>query len=107
MFSRSEIDLKCVFSSELTDVYQSFKKITITLGESLYPHPNLSSFSINSPPISITEIPHYAEYLATKYTQTPLSKTILKTYRQAGNMKGMFAVSDDFDASLEDLKDYM
>ncbi len=54
-----------------------------------------------------TEILHYAEYLATKYTQTPPSKTPPKTYRRAGNMKGMFTMSDDFDAPLEDLKYYI
>ncbi|MGF1519313.1 MAG: DUF2281 domain-containing protein [Nodosilinea sp.] len=28
-------------------------------------------------------------------------------YRRAGTMKGMFTMADDFDAPLEDLKDYM
>ncbi|PZV09335.1 MAG: hypothetical protein DCF32_02625 [Leptolyngbya sp.] len=28
-------------------------------------------------------------------------------YRQAGTMKGMFTMVEDFDAPLEDLKDYM
>jgi Protein of unknown function (DUF2281) len=30
-----------------------------------------------------------------------------RVYRQAGVTKGMFTMSDDFDAPLEDLKDYM
>jgi Protein of unknown function (DUF2281) len=57
------------------------------------------------PPDLQAEILHYAEYLATKYTQTP--ETSPKQYRQAGTMKGMFTMSDDFDAPLEDLKDYV
>jgi hypothetical protein len=54
-----------------------------------------------------TEIFHYAEYLATKYAQTAQPNTLPKTYRQAGTMKGMFTISADFDAPLEDLKDYV
>jgi hypothetical protein len=53
------------------------------------------------------EILHYAEYLAAKYTPAPQSETAPKIYRRAGTMKGMFTMSDDFDAPLEDLKDYM
>ena len=53
------------------------------------------------------EILHYAEYLAAKYTQTLPSENQPKKYRQAGTMKGMFIMSEDFDAPLEDLKDYM
>jgi hypothetical protein len=53
------------------------------------------------------EILHYAEYLATKYTQTLPSENQTQKYRQAGTMKGMFTMSEDFDAPLEDLKDYM
>jgi len=30
-----------------------------------------------------------------------------KKYRQAGTMKGMFTMAEDFDAPLEDFKDYM
>jgi Protein of unknown function (DUF2281) len=59
------------------------------------------------PPDLQTEILHYAEYLATKYTQILPSETQPQKYRQAGTMKGMFTMSDDFDAPLEDLKDYM
>lgn len=59
------------------------------------------------PPNLQIEILHYTEYLATKQTQTPPPETPPKKYRQAGTMKGMFAMADDFDAPLEDLKDYM
>lgn len=52
------------------------------------------------------EILHYAEYLAAKYTSSQAG-TQKQVYRQAGTMKGMFAMSEDFDAPLEDLRDYM
>lgn len=54
-----------------------------------------------------TEILHYAEYLAAKYAGKLPSETSPKKYRQAGTMKGMFTMIEDFDAPLEDLKDYM
>lgn len=54
-----------------------------------------------------TEILHYAEYLAAKYAETSPSETPAPKYRQAGTMKGMFTMANDFDAPLEDLKDYM
>ncbi len=57
------------------------------------------------PPALQTEILHYAEYLATQYSQTSPSEMAPKAYRQAGSMKGMFAMSDDFDAPLEDFKE--
>ncbi len=53
------------------------------------------------------EILHYAEYLGAKYTQALPSENQPQKYRQAGTMKGMFTMSKDFDAPLEDLKDYM
>ena len=53
------------------------------------------------------EILHYAEYLAAKYAKYSSTETSPKKYRQAGTMKGMFTMTDDFDAPLEDLKDYM
>jgi hypothetical protein len=59
------------------------------------------------PPAIQTEILNYAEYLATKYTQTPPAETSSHKYRQAGIMQGMFVMADDFDAPLEDFKDYM
>jgi Protein of unknown function (DUF2281) len=59
-------------------------------------------------PLSLqSEILNYAKYLATQYAQ-PLSSAIPpQKYRQAGTMKGMFHMADDFDEPLEDLKDYM
>ncbi len=57
------------------------------------------------PPLQ-TEILHYAEYLAAKHAALPQPETPPQTYRQAGTMKGMFKMAKDFDAPLEDLKDY-
>ena len=59
------------------------------------------------PPDLQAEILNYAEYLATKQTQAPPPETPPQKYRQAGTMKGMFTMAADFDAPLEDLKDYM
>ncbi len=54
-----------------------------------------------------SEILHYAEYLASRQTDKQQPELPPKKYRQAGAMKGMFTMSDDFDEPLEDLKDYM
>ncbi|NJM48493.1 MAG: DUF2281 domain-containing protein, partial [Alkalinema sp. RU_4_3] len=53
------------------------------------------------------EILHYAEYLATKHPPTNQSKTSPQKYRQAGSLQGKIILAADFDAPLEDLKDYM
>lgn len=52
------------------------------------------------------EILHYAEYLAAKYTSSQVIAQ-QNIHRRAGTMKGMFTMAEDFDAPLEDLKDYM
>jgi hypothetical protein len=52
------------------------------------------------------EVLHYAEFLAEKYV-TDIRATHPVKRRQAGTMKGMFVMSEDFDAPLEELKDYM
>jgi hypothetical protein len=59
------------------------------------------------PPNLQTEILHYAEYLAAKYSEPSSADTSTQKYRQAGTMKGMFTMAADFDAPLEDLQDYM
>jgi Protein of unknown function (DUF2281) len=59
------------------------------------------------PPSLQAEILHYAEYLVTKYAPPQSSEPLPQKYRQAGSMKGMITMADDFDAPLEDLKDYM
>lgn len=59
------------------------------------------------PPDLQTEILHYAEYLATKHAEVSPTDTSPQKYRQAGTMQGMFTMAEDFDAPLEDLKDYM
>jgi hypothetical protein len=53
-----------------------------------------------------TEVLHYIEFLAEKYakdtsTQKPPKK------RKAGALKGKIWMAEDFDAPLEDLKDYV
>jgi len=52
------------------------------------------------------EILHYAEFLAAKYAEPSPVDISPQKYRQAGTMKGMFTMAEDFDAPLEDLKDY-
>jgi hypothetical protein len=58
------------------------------------------------PPHLQTEILHYAEYLAAKYAEPSPANTSQK-YRQAGTMKGMFTMAEDFDTPPKDLKDYL
>ena len=53
------------------------------------------------------EVLHYAEYLAEKLSKTNSETSAPIKRRQAGTMAGMIVMSDDFDAPLEDLKDYM
>jgi hypothetical protein len=59
------------------------------------------------PPSLQAEVLNYAQYLASRYTSSQPSEPIPKKYRQAGTMRGMFTMADDFDAPIEDLKDYM
>ena len=57
-----------------------------------------------SPDLQV-EILHYAEYLASKQSDRQSPKIPPKKYRQAGAMKGMFTMADDFDELEEDLDD--
>ncbi len=53
-----------------------------------------------------TEVLHYIEFLAEKYAKdTPTDAPPKK--RKAGLLKGKIWMAEDFDAPLEDLKDYM
>lgn len=52
------------------------------------------------------EVLHYAEFLAANYAQIN-PPTIAPKRRQAGTMQGMFDMSGDFDAPLEDFQEYM
>jgi Protein of unknown function (DUF2281) len=55
-----------------------------------------------------TEVLHYAQYLATQHLQSLVpEQQSPRQYRQAGTLQGMFTMTDDFDAPLEDLKEYM
>ncbi|NJL99704.1 MAG: DUF2281 domain-containing protein [Synechococcaceae cyanobacterium RM1_1_27] len=69
--------------------------------------PQLIATLDNLPPDLQVEILHYAEYLAAQYAKISPPRTPAQTYRQPGTMKGMFVVAEDFDAPLEELKDYM
>jgi Protein of unknown function (DUF2281) len=53
------------------------------------------------------EVLHYAEFLVAKYKQVGSQETLPVKRRKAGTMEGLIIMSDDFDAPLEDLKDYM
>ncbi len=53
------------------------------------------------------EVLHYAEFLADKYSRGQPENILSTKRRQAGTMKGMIIMSDDFDEPLQDLKDYM
>jgi Protein of unknown function (DUF2281) len=54
-----------------------------------------------------TEVLHYAQYLAIQHLQLSEPEQPPTKYHQAGTLQGMFTMADDFDAPLEDLKDYM
>ncbi|NJK35274.1 MAG: DUF2281 domain-containing protein [Oscillatoriales cyanobacterium SM2_2_1] len=53
-----------------------------------------------------TEVLHYIEFLLEKYVEEPPPEAVPKK-RKAGLLKGKIWMADDFDAPLEDLKDYM
>jgi hypothetical protein len=53
-----------------------------------------------------TEVLHYVEFLLEKYVQES-SVELPQQKRKAGLLKGKIWMADDFDAPLEDLKDYM
>lgn len=52
------------------------------------------------------EVLHYIEFLKARYTK-PESQLSPPKKRQAGRLKGKIILAEDFDAPLEDLKDYM
>ena len=71
------------------------------------PSPELIA-TLNKLPESLQqEALHYAEFLAQKYATEQTQTSPPKKYRQAGTMQGLIVMSDDFDAPLEDLKDYL
>ena len=51
------------------------------------------------------EILHYVEFLLEKYTKSLSATTPLKK-RKAGLLKGKIWIADDFDAPLEEFKNY-
>ena len=54
-----------------------------------------------------TEVIHYIEFLLDKHAKVASEKEKSKKKRKAGLLKGKIWMSDDFDAPLEELKDYM
>lgn len=55
------------------------------------------------------EVLHYVEFLVAKYANHEVAINPPQKKRQAGMMKGTFILplADDFDAPLEDFKEYM
>jgi hypothetical protein len=51
------------------------------------------------------EVLDFVGYLLFKYQQKPLEKP--KKKPKFGSAKGMYIIADDFDAPLDDFKDYM
>ena len=54
-----------------------------------------------------TEVLHYIEFLLEKYAKVLPQEETLNKKLEAGLLKGKVWMSDDFDAPLEDLQDYM
>jgi hypothetical protein len=56
-----------------------------------------------------TEVLHYIEFLIEKQAKNSTQEKPTKKRRVAGTMKGMFVLPlpDDFDESLEDIKEYV
>lgn len=54
-----------------------------------------------------TEVLHYIEFLLEKYAKPSRPKELPRKKRRAGLLKGKIWMADDFDAPLEDFKDYM
>ncbi|NER51882.1 MAG: DUF2281 domain-containing protein [Symploca sp. SIO1A3] len=54
-----------------------------------------------------TEVLHYIEFLVEKYAKALPQEETFNKKRKAGLLKGKVWMSDDFDAPLEDFKDYM
>ncbi|MFG3817552.1 type II toxin-antitoxin system VapB family antitoxin [Limnothrix redekei] len=53
-----------------------------------------------------TEVLHYIEFLLEKYAHQPAAPAPAKK-RKAGLLKGKIWMADDFDAPLEDFKNYV
>lgn len=53
------------------------------------------------------EVLHYIEFLSERYLEKRSEPEVQQKNRQAGLLKGKIWMTDDFDAPLEDLKDYM
>lgn len=55
-----------------------------------------------------TEVLHYVEFLSERYAKAEVNDLVSKKKRGGlGSLKGKIWMADDFDAPLEDLKEYM
>ena len=52
------------------------------------------------------EVLHYVEFITSRYSNLK-NETPKKPYRTAGSAMGKYTLAADFDAPLEDFKDYM
>ncbi|MDJ1178157.1 DUF2281 domain-containing protein [Roseofilum sp. BLCC_M91] len=53
------------------------------------------------------EVLHYIEFLAERYIEKSIEPEVQQKKRQAGLLKGKIWMAADFDAPLEEMKDYM
>jgi hypothetical protein len=53
------------------------------------------------------EVLHYAEFLAQKYAKATSQEILPQPRPGFGSWQGQITMTDDFDAPLEDLKEYM
>jgi hypothetical protein len=54
-----------------------------------------------------TEVLHYIEFLIEKYAKTESSQEQIEKLHGYGSWADQIVMSEDFDAPLEDLKEYM
>ncbi|HBQ98297.1 MULTISPECIES: DUF2281 domain-containing protein [unclassified Roseofilum] len=53
------------------------------------------------------EVLHYIEFLSERYIEKKVEPEVQQKKRRAGLLKGKIWMAEDFDAPLEDMKDYM
>lgn len=53
------------------------------------------------------EVLHYIEFLSERYIEKRVELEVQQKKRRAGLLKGKIWMAEDFDAPLEDMKDYI
>jgi hypothetical protein len=53
------------------------------------------------------EVLHYIEFLSERYIEKRVEPEVQQKKRRAGLLKGKIWMAEDFDAPLEDMKDYL